>query len=269
MSMDTLTKPAGRPAARMPMTAARRLTLAVGVPFLAVVIGWTALSIVADAGTGTYQFSRDLPVTGGTLHASLGDGSVTLEPGPTARLTGIITYSLIRPHLAIHGSSVDYHCPVPTGQCSLNSTLTVPPGDNVSLSSGLGDLTVNGATSGNISLSTSSGDLTANGLTGTSDTLTTTAGNITATGITAPDVTASAVAGDVTLTFTRAPGNLTVRSTFGDISIVLPPVTDGYNIQTSSHFGDSSVSSGVDQNNSSTHVIKVTSTAGDISISGS
>jgi hypothetical protein len=253
----------------MPMTPVRRLTLAIGLPVLAVIIGWTALSIVADAGTGTYQFSHDLPVAGGTLHAGLGDGSVTLEPGPTARLTGIITYSLIRPHLAIHGSSVDYHCPVPTGQCSLNSTLTVPPGDNVSLSTGLGDLTVNGATSGNISLSTSSGDLTANGLTGSSDSLITTVGNITASGITAPDMTVNSSAGDITLTFTRVPDNITVHSTVGSISIVLPPVTGGYNIEANSNFGDSSVSQGVDQEPASPHVIKVTTTTGDISITGS
>ena len=264
MTMDTLTTPAGRPAARMPMTAARRLTLAVGVPFLAVIIGWTALSIVANAGTGSYQFSRDLPVTAGTLHASLGDGSVTLEPGPAAHITGTLTYSLIRPHLTIDGSAVSYHCPLPTGQCSLTSTLTVPPGDNVALSTGSGDLTVNGTTGGNISLSTTSGNLTANGLTGTDDTLTTTVGDITASGITASHVTADSVAGNVTIAFAQMPHTVRVHSTVGDISINVPP--GHYHIEKDSRVGDTSVSSGVIQDPTSPRVIMVTSTTGNITI---
>jgi hypothetical protein len=268
--MDTLTERAGKPAARTPMTPARRLILAVGVPVLAGLIGWTGLSLVADVGTGTYQFSRALPVTNGTLTANLGDADVTLVPVPgnSASLTGTLTYSLIRPDLTIHGSSVSYHCAVPAGQCSLNSTLSVPRTADVNLSSGAGDLTVNGGLGGKITLSTSTGDLTANGLAGTSDKLSTIAGDITASGISASDVTVSSVAGDITLTFTRAPDKVTVSSTVGDISIVLPPGKTTYNVVTNGGIaGDTSTS--VPTNPSSPHVITVSSTTGYISITTS
>jgi hypothetical protein len=269
MSMDTVTKRAGKPPARRtPMTPARRLTLAVGLPFLVVLIGWTGLSVVADVGTGTYPFSRILPVTNGTLTANLGDADVTLVPGSPARLAGTITYSLIRPDVTFSGSSVSYHCAVPAGQCSLNSTLSVPQGTDLSLSSGAGDLTVNGGLSGNVSLKTSTGDLTANGLAGSPATLRTIAGNITASGISASDVTVSSDTGDITLTFTRVPDNVKVSSTAGDITIILPPGPTTYRIEPTNGVGGVS-GSAVPQDPTSRHVIKVSSTTGDISITTS
>jgi hypothetical protein len=270
MSMDTLTERAGKPAARTPMTPARRLILAVGVPVLVALIGWTGLSVVAEVGTGTYQFSRALPVTNGTLTANLGDADVTLVPVPgnSARLTGTITYSLIRPDVTIQDSSVSYHCAVPAGQCSLNSTLSVPRTADVNLSSGTGDLTVNGGLSGKITLSTSTGDLTANVLADSPATLRTVAGDITASGISASDVTVSSVTGDVTLTFTDVPSNVTVRSTTGDITIILPSGPSKYRIVPSDGVGDVS-DSAVPQDPTSPHVITVSSTTGDISITTS
>ena len=265
-TMDTF-KRAGKPAGRLPMTPARRLTLAIGLPVLAALIGWTGLSVVANVGTDTYQFSRTPPVAGGTLSAHFGDASVTLvpgSPGSPAQLTGTITYSLVRPNVTFTGSTVSYHCPVPAGQCSLDSTLTVPPATNVNLSSGTGDLTVNGTLNANLSLSTSSGDLTANGLAGKRASLTTSVGNITASGITADDVTVSSDTGDVTLTFTRVPDSVTVNSGVGDVSIVLPRGTTQYDVQMSTNVGNTS--STVPQDTSSPHTINVTSSTGDISI---
>jgi predicted secreted hydrolase len=44
----------------MPMTWARRLTLAIGVPLAITLIGWTGFSVVALAGQGSYQVSYPL-----------------------------------------------------------------------------------------------------------------------------------------------------------------------------------------------------------------
>lgn len=253
-----------KPVTRKPMTPWRWLTLAVGLPVLVALIGWTGLSLLADAGTGSYQLSSALPVTKGAVTADFTDANVTLVPGSSARLTGTLTYSLIRPDVTIRGSSVSYRCPMPAGQCALTSTLSVPPRDDVNLSSAAGDLTVNGGLGGNMTLSTGTGDLSATNLAGGNARLTTTDGDISATGITAADVTASSVAGDVSLTFVRVPGNVTVTSSYGDVSIVLPRGKDAYRVVTGDGTGDVSVT--MPEQASSSHVITVSSKTGDISI---
>lgn len=271
MSLETLTERGEHTPARTPMTSARRLILAIGLPVLIGLIGWTGLNIVAWAGTGSYQFSSALPVSGGTLTADLdGDGNVTLVPGPAARLAGTITYSLIRPDVAVHGGSVSYRCPVPFGQCSLDSTLSVPAGTGVSLSAGSGNLTVNGSgITGDVSLSTTAGDLTASDFAGHDLTLRTSVGVVTATGIAARDVTVRSSTGDITLTFAQVPDRVTVSAAVGSVSIVLPAGGARYHVVASSSIGNVSVSPGVHQDATSARLITVNSSTGDISVTTS
>ena len=46
----------------LPMTPGRWVALVVGTPLALLVIGWTALSAVAWAGLGSYQFNLAMPV---------------------------------------------------------------------------------------------------------------------------------------------------------------------------------------------------------------
>lgn len=254
----------------LPMTPARRLALAVGVPLVLALIGWSAFSTVAQAGTGTFPVRHSLAIRDGLLRADVGDMDVRLVPGsgPDATLAGTVHYSLIKPAVTFSvdgsGATVDMRCPVPAGECSLNSTLTVPRGTEVNLAAGMGDLTVDGAATRAATLSTSTGDLTATDLSGTA-VLRTDTGDISATGISAADVTARSDTGDITLTFTKPPRELRVHDAIGDISIVLPPGTATYDIAASSSAGDTSVQPGLRDANSK-NLIVATSSTGDISI---
>jgi hypothetical protein len=188
----------------MKLTPARRWTLALGVPAALALIGWTGFSFVALAGTGTYSVNETFALRSGTMSAHISYGSVTLAPLPgpcdSARLTGQVTYSLIKPQVSYSSSGVNFSCPVPAGVCDFDSTLTVPSTASVNLSSGAGDLTVNGGIAGNLTLGTSAGDITANG-------------------ITSDDVAVRSDAGDITLRFARAPSKLTVVSSVGDVTV--------------------------------------------------
>jgi hypothetical protein len=219
--------------------------LAVTVPIALAMIGWTGFSLVAGVGTGSYAFSDGLAVHGGKLAVHVSDGNVHLVPGPSARLTGSVRYSLVRPSFSADAAGVSFRCRIPTGRCSMDSTLTVPPGTSVSLSAGMGDLSVEG-------------------LSGSAASLSTDTGNISASGITASDVTVRSTAGDITLTFTRVPSHVSVSDTLGNISIVLP-ASGHYRVHAHSSLGGATTD--VVQDPSSSHVIDVTSTIGDVSVS--
>jgi Putative adhesin len=252
----------------MPMTWARRLTLAVGVPLAVTLIGWTGFSVVALAGQASYRVSYLIPVHDGQLSANLNGANMTLRQGSgqVARLAGTVHYSLVRPSLTEHpqaaGTAISFHCQVPTGICSLNATLDVPPRTAVAVSSGGGDLSVSGFAS-DLTLQTGGGDLGATRLTGRLR-LTSDGGDIEAGALASPDVIVSTGGGDVMLTFTRPPGNVQVNSGGGDIQIVLPRGDTAYNVVSSTGGGD--LNDSVPHSTSSPDTITVNSGGGDIDI---
>jgi hypothetical protein len=267
----------------MDMTPARRVTLAVSVPVAAALIGWGAFSAVAAVGTGQYTFSTPLSASGKTVTANLEDGDVTVVTGAAARLSGTVKYSLIRPAIRVTGTGVSYHCEVPTGDCGMTATLTVPTsvtsvnlsssgGDltvnrgitgNASLSTDGGDLTVNGGITGNASLSSGGGDVDATGLAGMT-TLESDGGDVTASGITASEVTASSSGGDITLTFTKIPVRVQVNSDGGDITIVVP--RGSYQIDATADGGTVSAPA---SDPGATDTVTASSVGGDVTISES
>lgn len=273
MTTGTIT-PAPQAPARKRTTHAQQLILAIGIPVLLVLIGWSGLAIVASVARGSEPVSVNIPAaaaSGATVRADLlGDSTVRLVPGATPHLSGTVSYSLERPRINAGGGSVSYRCLSLIGSCSLDSTLSLPATSPVSLSSGTGDLTVSGgpATRPSVSLSTTSGDLTSHFLTARQVTLTSTTGDITADSISASRLSARSSTGDIRLVLTKVPASLNVTGRDNDITIVLPPSPAGYNVQARSNLGDVSVSSAI-RRNSSGPVINVTSTTGDISISSS
>jgi hypothetical protein len=274
MTTGTITPPPQAPPARKRTTHAQQLILAIGIPVLLVLIGWSGLSIVASVARGSEPVSVSIPAasaSGATVRADLrGDSTVRLVPGATPHLSGTIGYSLERPRVNTGGGSVSYRCLSLVGSCSLDATLSLPPASPVSLSSGTGDLSVSGgpATRPSVSLSTTAGDLTSPFLAARQVTLTSTTGDITADSISASRVSAKSATGDIRLVLTKVPVSLNVTGRDNDITIVLPPSAAGYNVQARSNLGDVSVSSGI-RRNSSGPVISVTSTTGDITVSSS
>jgi hypothetical protein len=289
MNGDTAmtTVPATRPPrapAPLPMTPGRWLTLMIGVPIALALIGWTGFSIVTGVGQAHYPVTGTIPLENGQLVASMGGSDVTLHQdqarGSTARLTGIVDYSLVHPNFTVIGTAVSLDCRLPSGNCGLNATLDVPAGTPVDLTSGGGNVQASGirrdvtldtaggdvtlsSIGGNTDLSTGGGNVNAGDLGGIMN-FTTAGGDVTVNDLFSPHVKLETGGGNVTLVFTKAPTYLDITSSGGDINVVLPPGPTQYAVSSQTGGGDYSAS--VPVNMSSHHTITVNSGGGNVSI---
>jgi len=243
--MTTVTGPvAGQshPAARMTMTPGRWVTLLIGVPIALGLILGSGLSLVSDIGMASFPVSGTIPLEHGRLVASSNGGDLTVVPGQasggTARFTGTVQYSLVRPDFSVRGASIDFHCRYLLGNCQLNTSLSVPPRTALDLNSGGGNMQVNGIQSavmlnsagGDVSLSSSGGAATVDSGGGNLNLsrlggilkFTTSGGDVDSSDLTSPNVTTDAGGGNVALTFTRPPANVSITSSGGDVTILLP-----------------------------------------------
>jgi hypothetical protein len=287
-AMTTLPTPGAtspsRPPATLRMTPGRWATLAVGVPIALVLIGWSVFSLVADIGQASFAVSTTIPVQDGRVAASTGGGDITVHQGQvsggTARLTGTVEYSLIRPTFTVSGNGISLHCHVPTGNCGLNATLDVPSHTAVDLTTGGGNMQVSGI-HGDVTLDSSGGDAGISGIGGNADvltgggnltasnlggilTFTTGGGDVSGSGLFSPRVIAGSGGGNVTLVFTAVPDYVKVSSSGGDIAIVVPHGNTSYAIKSTSSGGDYGAT--VPTNDASRHTIRVDSGGGNISI---
>jgi hypothetical protein len=273
-----------RPPAALRMTPGRWATLAIGVPIALVLIGWSAFSLVADVGGASFPVSTTIPVQNGRLVASTGGGDITVHQGRvsagTARLTGKVEYSLVRPTFTVSASGISLHCRLPTGNCGLNATLDVPSHTAVDLNTGGGNMQVTGIQS-NVTLDSGGGDVGISGIGGTADVLSgggnltasglggvldfgTSGGDVDGSGLFSPHVTTDSGGGNVTRVFTEVPDYVKVGSSGGDITIVVPRGNTSYDIKSTASCGDYHAS--VPVNNASPHTIQVDSGGGNISI---
>ena len=273
-----------RPPADLRMTPGRWATLAIGVPIALVLIGWSAFSLVASIGQASFPVSATIPVQSGRVVASTGGGDITVHQGQvsggTARLTGKVEYSLVRPRFTVSGSGISLQCEVPTGNCGLDATLDVPSHTAIDLTTGGGNMQVSGI-QGNVTLDSSGGDvgisriggtadvlsgggnLTASGLGGVLD-FSTSGGDVDGSGLFSRHVTTDSGGGNVTLVFTTVPDYLKIGSSGGDITIVVPRGTTSYAIKSNASGGDYHAL--VPTNDASRHTIQVDSGGGNINI---
>jgi hypothetical protein len=273
-----------RPPAALRMTPGRWATLAIGVPIALVLIGWSAFSLVSGIGRASFPVSATIPLQNGRLVASTGGGDITVHQGRvsdgTARLTGTVEYSLVRPKFTVSGNGISLQCRLPTGNCGLNATLDVPSHTAVDLTTGGGNMQVSGI-QGNVTLDSSGGDAGISGIGGTADVQTgggnltasdlggvlrfgTSGGDVDGSGLFSRHVTTDSGGGDVTLVFTSVPDSVKVSSSGGDITIVVPPGSTSYAIKSNASGGDFSAQ--VPTNDAARHSIQVDSGGGDISI---
>jgi hypothetical protein len=271
----------------LPMTPGRWVALVVGTPLALLVIGWTALSAVAWAGLGSYQFNLAMPVHGPAVAVSVDEGDVSVGPGPAGRLRvhGTLRYSLVRPQLRWQRSpstiALHSHCRVPTGLCSFAYAVTVPAGGRSEVSNASGNVTASGL-AGTVTLSTDSGDIHATRISGSatiadhSGDITVSSlsagralimndsGNITGRGVSSQVLTARDQSGDITLAFTAVPRQVRISDSSGNVKLVLPPGPTHYRISASSSSGQTSIN--VPQSATSPHVVSVTDQSGNITI---
>jgi hypothetical protein len=234
----------------LPLTTGRRAALAVGVPLCLLLTANTGFNLVADIGRGEVPVSYSIPVSDGQVSVTTDGGDLTLRQATAgqANLAGTGYYSLVRPHItessAAGVAAYRYRCAIPFGDCGLNATLSAPPGTAVSVSTGGGDVSADGA-AGDLSLSTDGG-------------------NVRATAVTAAQVTARTGGGDVEIVFTRVPRNVRVSTSGGNVTIVVPPGGTQYHVVASTDGGN--VTDTVQQDTASQNLITVTTGGGDITI---
>jgi putative adhesin len=259
------------PATTMPMTLARRVVLAVGVPVVLAVLGWAAYNAVALADQVSYRVHVSAPVTGRRVAVSIGGADATLLPGSGSRIlvNASLRGSLARPAFSWRstaaGLALNSACPpMLVGTCSLSYVITAPGGLPVAVSDASGDLTASGL-SGPASLSDYSGDITVSGLRGGDVRVAGNSGEIVVTGLAGTDVVGRSVSGDITLTFVRVPRRVDVTDGSGNITLVLPPGATRYHVVAHNNAGATSVS--VPQSRSSPCTITATDGSGNISIS--
>jgi hypothetical protein len=273
-----------RPPAALRMTPARWATLAIGVPIALVLIGWSAFSLVASIGGASFPVSTTIPLQNGRLVANTGGGDITVHQGQvsdgTARLTGKVEYSLVRPTFTVSGSGISLHCRLPTGNCGLNATLDVPSHTAVDLNTGGGNMQVSGI-QGTVALDSGGGDARISGIGGAANvqtgggnltasdlgsvlTFTTSGGDVDGSGLFSRHVSTGSGGGNVTLVFTSVPDYVKVSSSGGDITIVVPSGNASYAITSRASGGAYHAS--VPTNHGSRHSIQVDSGGGNISI---
>ena len=245
---------------RLPMTPGRWAALVIGTPLALLVIGWTALTAVAFAGLGSSRVNLAVPLHGRTAAVSVDAGDISVGPGPAGQLRvhGTMHYSLIRPKLTWQRSgstiALDARCQVPTGVCSFNYAVTVPPAARSEVSTASGNLTASGL-AGSVTLSTDSGDIKATGVSGratisddSGDITVTSAsgakvlikndsGDITGTGVSSRQLTAQDDSGDITVVFTKVPDLVRISDSSGNIKLVLPPGPTAYRVSASTASG--------------------------------
>ncbi len=276
------------PGGRLRVTHGRVVALALGVPVMLAMIGWTGFNIVALLGRSTYPVSLTIQPHDNKLTAQI-SGDLTVRQsaqGNAAHLTGTAHYSLFRPPVNVNqtvtSTSVNFDCHVAVGDCSLDASLVVPRGIGVSVSSLGSDMTVPlfngnvtlntdggtlsaGSLAGELRLTTGGGDLNATSLTeaaGTTLWVQSDGGTVSAASVVADSSTFESSGGDVNLTFNRAPTSLTIHSDGGTVSLFLP--RGRYSFSTSSEGGNLRVPSSDPHPQGS---IMVDSSGGDINIS--
>ena len=274
--------------APLPMTPRRWAALLLGLPVALAIIGWMGLTAVAMAGQASFPVRLAVPVHGSTVSLSGGNANVhvTQAAGSELRLTGTAHYSLVRSTVTWHrtssGVAVSPRCRFVTGVCSFDFRAVVPEGKRALISTGSGDVTLQGLSSpvsagtgsGNIraenipsavTVRTGSGDISGGTLSGPRVTLKTGSGNVSVAGLTGANVVASTGSGDITLTFTGVPAHVRVDSGSGNVTLVLPAGRTLYQVNANTDSGDAPVVT-VPTSSVSQHVITVHAGSGNISI---
>jgi Putative adhesin len=127
--------------------------------------------------------------------------------------------------------------------CSVDLDVVVPPGTDLELTVGTGQVVVDGA-DGQLRVAVATGD-------------------VAATALHSSAVQAAVTTGDLRLSFVSAPSNVAARTTTGDVTVTLP-AGERYRVHDSSTVGTRSVSVPTDP--AATRTIEVSTTVGDVRV---
>jgi Toastrack DUF4097 len=273
------------------MTRPRRVALAIGAPLALLFFGAAGLNVVSWTAQASYHVDFTARTRGHTASVTVGAGQIALRPGTAGvHVTGTAHYAFSRPRVSwrdtASGVIVDSRCRVINkiaGHCAFDYTIALPPGVGANITDRAGNVAAQGLTvpltlrsnagdiglwslSGDVQARTQAGEINGRGLSGTTLTAVSGAGDIRLAGVTSPQVTVNNRAGDITVAFARAPGQVRITDSAGNVRLVLPPGNTSYDIHTAAPAGRVSVAASVPVSSRSSHVIFVTDHAGNITV---
>jgi hypothetical protein len=266
----TATAPPPAPVRRTPR--GLRIALVVLVVALATVaILHAAWTLVDVASRHTFDRHASFP---GVRALRVGNdvGAVHLvRAGANAPVTVTthVTEGLVSPSASVvragRSLTLGGSCPTVFAQeCHVDYTIALPAGTHLVVDSADGDLSVNGYASRRpLALSTGGGDIKLEGVTVPALVLDSSAGDVKATGVRASVVNAHSSAGDVSLELAAPARRVTARSSAGDVQLTVPDVP--YRVRASSSGGDVK-DSGIRQDPHAARTIDASSSAGDVKV---
>jgi len=245
----------------------RRWALAVGVPFALAAVGYGGLTVVALVGQDSYRVQTSVASVGTKVSVAIGNGNINVVPSPDGRdhLSGVVSYSLVRPRVYWRSTTAGPvlegpNCPF-FGNCGATLTLSVPLGQPTGASTGSGDLRAS-RLAGALTLRDGSGNIAMDHLSGPL-VLSDSSGDISGSHLSAGNVLAFAGSGDVELSFDRAPHEVRVNDSSGDITIQVP-TNVSYHVVASASSGSTDIA--VSSDPAAPRVIYLTDGSGDIRV---
>jgi DUF4097 and DUF4098 domain-containing protein YvlB len=227
------------------------IVLTLGGLFAIVMILGATWGAINWVGKVTEQRQVTLSTSNNHISVDTASGDVRIEPSDTDQIvvTERIQHTFSTPKVEAVATSdgvrLDDGCRWWASTCQVDFTLAVPDGQTIVVHTSAGNITVNDQ-SGPLDLDTSAGDIRADGLTSSR-------------------VKARSSAGDVRLRFERAPDDVVVHTSAGDVTVQVP--TDGifYNTEdVGTSAGDRHI--GVPSDPGSQRHISIHTSAGDATI---
>jgi Putative adhesin len=260
------TAKAPRVARTVPLSPSRRTALVIGVPFVIALIAYVSVYYVALAGQDSFPVRKSVAPVAGTITVSV-NGDISVTPGVDGRahLTGVVSYSLFRPTLRWRVTPTQTVLEGPNcywvGNCSATLALAVPPAQALNLSTSSGNLTVSHL-SGDLKLSDDSGDIVVTRSSGALA-LNDSSGDVTGTQLSGTSARVSNDSGDVDLSFVRAPDDVRVNASSGNVTVSVP-ANVSYAVSADTSSGTADI--GVPTSSSSHHMITIRADSGNISV---
>lgn len=246
------------------MSTERRFGIAISVALILGGVYWALTGLTEDTKTSqeTYQVAGSvlaIDTSSADLEVRSGDvREITVDRKVKRNLFGSDpTEKYEDGELKIR----DAGCGFLSFSCKTEYVITVPKDLNVTIDSGSGDLKVAGLTGA--TLKSSSGSIEANQMSGQLA-MKSSSGSLEASDLTATSVTGEISSGSVDLIFTHAPSSVEVKSSSGDVTVLLPPGSESYKLDADTSSGDESANVKIDP--AATRTIKAETSSGDVTV---
>ena len=252
----------GRPASTM--STERRYGIAISVALILGGVYWALTGLTEDTKTTNDSY----PVVGTALSIETSSADVELRSGDVREIT--VDRKFER---NVFGSDPgekykdgkleirDTGCGFLSFGCKTEYVVTVPKDLKVTIDSSSGDLKVSGLDGA--TLKSNSGDIEAHQMSGQLA-LESSSGDIDASNVTATSVTSESSSGSVELAFAEAPTSVDLKSSSGDVTVLLPSGTETYKVDADTSSGDESATVRIDP--TSTRTIKAETSSGDVTV---